>query len=534
MLVTRALLTAPLRATTPGAPAPASPEEPAERVTLGNHSVARVGMPALSPQPAARTWQDEIFYMVMTDRFHNGDKTNDQGSLPQDQHRFHGGDFQGIIDKLDYLQDVGVTTLWISPVHQQKRDFFGMDGYHGYWPTDFFQIEQSFGDMAKLKELVARAHDKGLKVVVDMVFNHLGYDAPLAKDPDKQEWFHHGGNARIPTQRGLEQGEFCGLPDFAQENPEVSRYLIDMAKWLIDETGIDGMRLDAVRHVPKDFWKQFSSEIHAHTGNDFLLLGEIYHPKPKATQVYQNEAALDTVFDFPLNFALRDTIGYNEDTTYLDNLSFFMSNILTHPGESFRMVRGKDDGDMRRLSDIFAQDGVYRRPDLLVTMLDNHDMTRFATAAGSHGQERLKLGITALMTMRGIPSFYYGTETGMEGGFDSNRKDMEFAGKKDVTDHFRTLAHLRHDSLALRRGYQKEVLADREVYAYARLHPKDSVVVALNNATEVSRRELRMPSEVKEGTRFEDALTGQVVTVKDGQVAVEIPARQAVVLRAFH
>ncbi|MCE7870698.1 hypothetical protein DYH09_10000 [bacterium CPR1] len=488
MLVTRALLTAPLRATTPGAPAPASPEEPAERVTLGNHSVARVGMPALSPQPAARTWQDEIFYMVMTDRFHNGDKTNDQGSQPQDHQRFHGGDFQGIIDKLDYLQDVGVTTLWISPVHQQKRDFFGMDGYHGYWPTDFFQIEQSFGDMAKLKELVARAHDKGLKVVVDMVFNHLGYDAPLAKDPDKQEWFHHGGNARIPTQRGLEQGEFCGLPDFAQENPEVSRYLIDMAKWLIDETGIDGMRLDAVRHVPKDFWKQFSSEIHAHTGNDFLLLGEIYHPKPKATQVYQNEAALDTVFDFPLNFALRDTIGYNEDTTYLDNLSFFMSNILTHPGESFRMVRGKDDGDMRRLSDIFAQDGVYRRPDLLVTMLDNHD----------------------------------------------NRKDMEFAGKKDVTDHFRTLAHLRHDSLALRRGYQKEVLADREVYAYARLHPKDSVVVALNNATEVSRRELRMPSEVKEGTRFEDALTGQVVTVKDGQVAVEIPARQAVVLRAFH
>ncbi|NDD27579.1 MAG: hypothetical protein EB084_04855 [Proteobacteria bacterium] len=199
----------------------------------------------------ARSWHDEVIYMAMTDRFHNGDKTNDAGTDPTNPNRFHGGDWQGLIDKLDYLADLGVTTLWISPLPEQIRDFLGTDGYHGYWTKDFTRPEPSFGTVDKLRELVDKAHEKGLKVLVDLVVNHLGYGAPMAEDPAYHDWFHHQGNVNLTLQRNMEKGKLSGLPDFAQENPVVSRWLIDQCKAWIDKADIDGFRLEVLGRDPR-------------------------------------------------------------------------------------------------------------------------------------------------------------------------------------------------------------------------------------------------------------------------------------------
>jgi len=495
-----------------------------DTVTLSGDLAARVAA------VKARSWHDEVVYMAMTDRFHNGDKTNDAGSVPSDPNRFHGGDFQGMIDKLDYIKGLGCTTLWISPVQEQRRDFFGMDGYHGYWATDFHKTEPSFGDLAKLKELVDKAHEKGMKVIVDLVVNHTGYGAPMAEDPKFKDWFHHYGNIKLPTRWWMEKGQFCGLPDFAQEKPEVARYLIDMAKYWIDQTGIDGYRLDAVRHVPNSFWKQFASEIHAHAGNNFLLLGEIYHPSAKTPSRYQNEGGMDSVFDFPLNFALRNTIGADHAMSSWENIKYFFTNVLKHPGESFRILQGHADGDMRRVADVIKQDSKYRRSDMLVTMLDNHDMTRFVTAAGAHGEEKLKLGLALLFTMRGIPSVYYGTEVAMAGGWDENRKDMEFGRDPAFEAHFTKLAGIRAASTALRRGNFEQLFVDHDVFAYARNTPCESAVVALNNGGEAREADIRVPAQIADGTVLQDKLGGGSYVVKGGQVHLTLAARQAVIL----
>lgn len=478
----------------------------------------------------ARSWHDEVIYMAMTDRFHNGDKTNDAGTDPTSPNRFHGGDWRGLIDKLDYLSDLGVTTLWISPLPEQMRDFFGTDGYHGYWTKDFTRPEPSFGDVDTLRELVDSAHEKGIKVLVDLVVNHLGYGAPMAEDPAYYDWFHHQGDVNLTLQSNMEKGKLSGLPDFAQENPVVSRWLIDQCKAWIDKADIDGFRLDAVRHVPVDFWKRFSAEIHAHAGNNFLLLGEVYDPVVAHTSKFQNEAGMDSVFDFPLNFALRNTIGCDKPSTWWNTLRYVVTHLDHLDGESVRIAMGQSDGDMRRLSTVLKQDSAYRRADLLVTLLDNHDMPRFTTVAGDKGESKLKLGLALLMTMRGIPSVYYGTEVAMRGDGDDVRKDMAFGSHPQMEAAFKQLAHIRKDSVALRRGAFEELHADRDVYAFSRCAPSESVVVALNNGKQVNHRDIPAPASLADGTTLIDKIGGSRYIVNQGRIAVDLAPDQAVIL----
>jgi alpha-amylase len=480
-----------------------------------------------------RSWKDEVIYMAMTDRFHRGEPVKTTAVDPKDPERFHGGDWQGIIDKLDYIKGLGASTVWISPVQMQTRDFFGKDGYHGYWASDFYKPEPSFGNMEKLQELVQKAHEKGLKVMVDLVLNHTGYGSPMSLDPKYNDWFHHYGAPKLPTQWWFENGTFCGLPDFAQEKPEVARWLIDMTKYWIDQTGIDGLRLDAVRHVPQQFWRQFSDEIHQHAGDNFMLLGEIYHYDTKWTTTYQNDAKLDSVFDFPFNFALRDTVGSNKEGLW-NNLKFFATHVWSHPGESFRKAMNNDDGDMRRVARVLRKDNEYVRPDFLVTMLDNHDMPRFITAAGEHGLEKTKLALALMFGMRGIPSLYYGTEAAMKGGFEGgvneNRQDMQFGANPQMQEYVTKLAHLRHDSVALRRGGYKELMATESIYAFARPHPQQTAVIAVNNGALDAPTRVPVKGTVGDGTLMQDMLSGRQWPVRKGAVEVNLEARQAVIL----
>ncbi|MHB2020928.1 MAG: alpha-amylase family glycosyl hydrolase [Candidatus Xenobia bacterium] len=503
--------------------------------TISGDACAAPASP-IATDPAAsfrqRAWQDETIYMIMTDRFKDGDKTNDQDCDKSNPDKFHGGDWQGIINKLDDLKKLGVTTLWITPPQLQvmldKPIKFGQDGYHGYWAKDFFKTDPHFGTMDKLKELVEKAHQKGMKVVVDFVVNHTGYGAPMSQDPEKHDWFHHMGVQKGTSQYWFEHGQLAGLPDFAQENPDCARWLIDMCKWWIDQTGMDGMRLDAARHVPIKFWKQFSEEIHQHAGNNFLLLGEVYHGNPKVVAPYQEP--LDSVFDFPLNFAVRDNIGHNESSSRVGRLKYFAEHVWIHPGESFRMLMQPNDSDMRRIFKVIDQDDLYRRPDMLVTMVDNHDMTRFFSAAGPHGEDKLKMALSLIFTMRGIPCVYMGTESATPGEFGHTRDDINFERNPEMQRWFSHLAHVREDHVALRRGRVEELMASKTALAYARVHPQETMVVAFNNDSEPQKLHVPAPKSLPEGSTLSDTETGELYRVQNGFIDMTLPPLKAAVL----
>jgi alpha-amylase len=494
--------------------------------------VAPPKAPAATSPPApaleGRTWQDEILYFVMVDRFANGDRSNDQGIRPGHPEGFHGGDWQGVIDHLDELQKLGVTTLWLSPPYLNDSDFLGMQGYHGYWVMDFHKPDPHLGDMAKLKELVDRAHARGMKVILDLIVNHVGYNHPWVKDPSRQDWFHHEGDINFVTESALENGNLRGLPDLAQENPEVSDFLIQHARYWVDQTGIDGFRVDAVKHVPRWWLARFAEEMRKAYGEDFLLVGEAYSNSPRRVAEYQSQGGLTSLFDFPVANALRSSIGYDEERGYTGILSEAWKVLFQYPYEAWRMLTTRP-GNMKVLARTLRQDQHYPNPYLISTMVDNHDMPRFGSIAGPQAREKLKLALLFLLTSRGIPCLYQGTEHGMGLHGEANRDDVKFGQDPEMFAYLSRLNHLRQESVALRRGRQVELHVDPDVFAFARVHPREQVVVALNRAPEAARR--RLPVDLPEGALLTDALSGRTYQVSQGLLEVDIPPRGGLVLR---
>lgn len=283
-------------------------------------------------------------------------------------------------------------TIWVSPIFQTRQgDFMGHGAFHGYWVEDISKLDLRFGDATLLSELTKQVHQRGMRLVLDLVVNHVGYQAPLLDaHPD---WFHTEGTienwgdaVEVVTH------EVHGLPDLAQENDEVYAYLMDAALlWL--QTDIDGFRLDAVKHVPLDFWARFNRELLADRP-ELVLLGEHYDGSPKIVDHVQREGAFTHMFDFPMAFALRDVFCQ---------------------GQSFN-----------RLASVLSNDRLYTDPNSLVTFLDNHDMPRILTQCGGD-RGRVERALTAQLAMRGTPALTYGTESGLEGGEEPfNRGDMRF------------------------------------------------------------------------------------------------------------
>lgn len=497
-------------------------------------SPSAAGAPADAMPPSAqatRDWRDEVLYFAMVDRFENGDPTNDQGVDRTKPEKFHGGDWQGVVNRLDDLKDQGVTTVWLSCPQLNDHDFLGMAGYHGYWIQDFYRPEPHLGDMAKLRELVDKAHARGMKVILDLVVNHVGYNHPFTTDPTKDDWFHHEGNIRPFSRRGLENGSLHGLPDLAQEDPKVSRYLMDMAKYWVDQTGIDGYRVDAVLHVPKSWLRAFADEMHRCYGKDFLLVGEAYAEAPGDVASYQSDAHFDSLFDFPVSNAIRSAIGFDESRGVRGVLADAWRYFKPFPHEFIRTVTQRH-GDMRTLSKALAKDDAYPDPARLATMIDNHDMPRFPQLGGEAARDKTKLALSLLFTLRGIPTLYYGTEDGMGLHGEPNRGDKPWGAEADVAAHIRELARLRADSPALRRGAQIELEADRDTYAFARVHENDRMLVALNRAGHDLRRDVPVQgADLADGTVVEDVRTHERFTIDHGHLRLHLPARQARILR---
>jgi len=476
--------------------------------------------------PARRRWDDAVVYMVLIDRFHRA------GDAPPPAAPFLGGNLAGVRAKLDYLQELGINALWLSPVYKNQRD-----GYHGYWPVDFFAVDERFGTMADLRGLIDDCHARGMRVLLDMVLNHTGYDCPMARDPQYRGWFHPGGDMLWYDQKSIERKSLHGLPDFAQEKPQVARWLIDNCRWWYEQTNCDGFRLDAVKHIPSSFWRQFSSELHTLAGHDFLLLGEVYRGVPGYIARYQREDGIDSVFDVPFADTVRSAFTRSCEApapSLWARLRDLKQNYRTMLfNEIVRKLTARKASDMRWFAELAQSDGAYLDPHRLATIIDNHDLSRFA-AETDKPAERLRLALTLLLTWRGIPVITYGTEIGMAGktSDESNRAMMRFGADPGLTADLARLVKLRRTTPALTRGVQAEVHADRAVYAYRRELDGTRVLVALNNSRRAQTRTLTLPAGPGWQGEWRDMLGGESLAADAGKLKIAIPPRAARVLTA--
>jgi glycosidase len=458
-------------------------------------SAAAFGVKAPEARAGERIWPDERIYFLMIDRFHNGDKTNDLGTNPADIRNWHGGDLQGVIDKLDYIKDLGFTTIWITPhVKNTGRD------YHGYGAVDFFDTDPHFGTLAKTKEFVQKAHEKGLKVIFDIVVNHTGPQHPLAKEhPD---WFHPKSDiTNWNDEKQLQEGWIFALPDFDQDKPEVRDYILKYSRFWIEETGVDGFRLDTVKHVGPAFFAWYSAELQK-VKPGFWLIGEVWLNTPYKFPVYQ-QAGVTALLDFPVSETARGVFAKDNSMTTLANMVGQVGKVMDDP----------------------YQMGAF---------LDNHDMARFVSEAKNDPEGRLKLGLTFLFTQRSIPILYAGTEVAMPGANDPyNRVDFPWGKEQGnpLTDFVKTLNKHRAEHIALRRGVTENLLSDRTTYAYARVHASETVVVVLNNhATDAFTAPVDVAAlNFAPGTVLQDLLSDRRVTVQGGTITPEVGARSGAI-----
>lgn len=459
-------------------------------------------------------WSGESIYFMLTDRFNDADPNNNKGVDKANLGKYHGGDLQGVIDKLDYIDDLGMKSIWITPVMENQDTFVKEDntGYHGYWPIDLFKVDEHLGDMNKFKELVDKAHKKGMKVLLDLPLNHLAWEHPFRNDPDKKDWFHNIGDVQNwDDPHEAEHGSIFGLPDLAQENPEVYKYLVDVSKFWM-KTGIDGFRLDAVKNINFDFWSKYDKEIHEFADKElgksnFFLVGECFDGRVDKVNSYQKQD-MDSLFDYPLKFTAH--------------------GVLAHGGSMKDLARVLDDGNK-----------LYQSPELMSGFFDNHDTERFLSASGGD-KRKLKLALDFLYTINRIPTIYYGTETSMDatpppgqenvGWPATSRKDMEFDGDPDMLAHFKQLNSVRNGSIALKQGTLDEMWVDDQIFAFGRNHPEEEAIVVLNNSDDNQHRDIPLRPEneiIKDGTHLLDVLSGEFVTVKNGKIPADLGPKKA-------
>jgi neopullulanase len=511
----------------------------------------------LAPLPRTGRFQgfspDDAIYLAMPDRFADGDPRNDdpggRGLLDRTRPRYyHGGDFQGVIDKLPYLQDLGVTALWLTPWYDnanrlnEKETYDGkaITDYHGYGAVDFYAVDEHFGDLAKLRELVDGAHARGIKVIQDQVANHTGPYHPWVKDQPTPTWFNgtegrHLANtwqtwtlqdphASPDVQRATLDGWFIDiLPDLNQDDPEVARYLIQNTLWWVGVSGLDGIRQDTLPYVPRRFWREWTGAIKREYPR-LRVVGELFDGDPAMLAFFEGgaprfdgvDSGIDALFDFPLYFKIREAFA-----------------------------QGKP---LKDVANMLARDHLYRDPLSLVTFLGLHDVARFMGEPGAT-IPGLELAFTFLFTVRGTPLLYYGDEIALPGGGDpDNRRDFpggfpgdarsafESGGRtsdeQSVFAHVRTLLGLRKSLAPLRRGTLLNLAVSDQAWAYARVLDGAQVVVALNNGGSTITLEVPVRAlGLADGATLEDRLGGlPAATVAAGRLSLTLSPRGGAVL----
>jgi len=500
------------------------------------------------------TWQDGVIYFAFIDRFANGDTTNDspEGCLDASSTRnWLGGDFRGITQKIQegYFADLGVNVLWLSPVQANPDGCFvgtipeiQYTAYHGYYPSDSHSTRDSFGSMLEMQELVQEAHQRGIRVLVDFVANHVSDQHPLWQEHATDRWFNPFHPCRPDWDKPVECWFEPYLPDFNFYNDAAVEWVTDNALFWIRETGIDGFRVDAVKHMPHHFLKALRWKIHHYverTSNlPFYLLGETFvgewnqgQPNSQAIiKEYIHPLELNGQFDFPFYWKLLRAVARNEGT--LQELAQFVGEAAAYWGNAW-----------------------------MSNFIGNHDVPRFTSHAAGHIGDMwgngaswqgisnppeqpsaelpyLKTGLAleVIMTLPAIPTLYYGDEIGLAGAGDpDNRRMMAFDGwsahQQALAERVRRAGSARRLLAPLRRGDLVTVDAQPDLWVFTRTHEQETVVVVVNRLSTGIQQTLDglLPGNlpVKDGFTGEDLGT----TGAQGQLAVTVPAYSVRVVR---
>jgi glycosidase len=467
------------------------------------------GPSVVQPQ---RDWSDEVVYFVLLDRFADGDPANNLDHQPRNPGGWHGGDLRGLREQLDEIASLGATAIWINPVQRQidaglpvnpipeagVRDWFEHWGFHGYWIDDFYALEPRFGDEEELKELVAAAHARGIKVLLDVVYNHSGYGAKYETDARYAGWIR---NEKPDCETDPLRCRVGGLPDFVTENPEVAEYVLQANIGLAQRTGLDGFRLDTVKHIDHEFWQLHRERTRAELGEDFFLLGEVWGGSAQVLDPWFAGDELDAGFDFTFRGSCRD----------------FMAGRMRGVAYSAYLDRRHR-----------VRDGYH-----LAHYLSSHDEPLQLHEMGGD-RDRFRLCVALQMTTLGIPVIFYGEEVGREGSvWPKNREDMPW-GERDIKpgrgierdegmrEWYRALIAARRQHPALSRGTYTALHAEGDLLVFRKDDPggDDAAIVVINRGAAPATIEVPAPQGWSSAV---DRLSGEAASITQGQLGVSAP-----------
>jgi glycosidase len=494
------------------------------------------GIPA-GKQPFIN-WGDAIIYSIMIDRFYDGDTTN---SIPLEhpelslKANYQGGDIQGIIDKLDegYFNTLGVNTFWISPIVDNTNNAYEeyppphryFTGYHGYWPISATRVEEHFGDMQLVKKFVDTAHNHGMRVLLDYVSNHVHEEHPFwNKNP---EWFgvldlpDGTKNLRLFDQQRLTTWFEPYMPSFDfVGSKEALELMTDNAVWWLKETGADGFRHDAVKHVPNEFWRTLTRKLNRDISNkDIYQVGETF-------------GGIDLIASYVNNGQLSSQFNFNLYDVALP--------VFLYPENSFELL------DLQMQKTFL----VYGVNHLMANIMDSHDKVRYMAYADGDielnsnkakelgwsdppkvdlvsSYRKLLLHLTYILTIPGVPVIYYGDEIGMTGAADpDNRRMMRFddeinSYEEHTFKEVSKIVQLRKNHSALRQGDFNTLMADENIYAYLRSDLNERVLTVLNKSEKNRTVDLNL-HQVYNLENAIDLATGNISPINSDQLIVEV------------
>ncbi len=476
--------------------APSARPETVTLVVRGKNDTCHAAFPLYKRDTSPHRFQGfgpaDIVYLITPDRFSNGDTTNDSvAGMLEGVHRDqpfgrHGGDIQGIINHLDYLTELGVTTLWINPLIENNNPD---QSYHGYGATDLYRIDPRMGTNALYRDLVRAVHARGMRIILDHVSNHISINHPWMKDLPTPTWIngsiashefsHHAKTALVDphfdssTVRNLLEGWFTNeMPDLNQRDPSLAAYIIQNTIWWVESTGLDGIREDTYPYVEPSFWPRWCGAI-LHEYPTFNIFGEVWIGDPDFLAPFQKGSTLAPRVH-PAVPGVTDFALYDEVNRVFGN------------GENIHLIY-----------ECLSKDYLYANRRNLVTFVDNHDVKR-VLAVMNGDTAKVRLALTLLLTTRGIPVIYYGTEIGILGGNNDGTVRADFPGgfPGDKIDSFkgsgrtsaqeslfsfvRRLIKLHKSEPALAQGTLDQFPPTNNVYCYIREYQKEKVLVVLN------------------------------------------------------
>jgi len=468
-------------------------------------------------------WDESRIYFLLTDRFYDGDETNNINVDKSHLEAYHGGDFRGLIDKLDYLDELGINTLWITPIvdnidFNQGAGFGGKQyGYHGYWAKDFTKLDEHLGDIETFKELIEKAHDRGIKIMVDVVLNHTGYGL---KPGDSQAGVTEEDKARFKDMlrtNGLSaninpiKGELDGLPDFITENADVREQIIEWQTGWLERARtdrgdtIDYFRVDTVKHVETTTWVAFKNALTA-IDPGFKLLGEYFGGTVEGDGGMLESGQMDALLDFGFKAQARNFANGSIDAVdaYLQDRESKLSNTK-----------------------------------MMAQFLSSHDEDGFLSHYVDGDKSKLMLAAALQITAKGIPVIYYGEELGRSGAnardmsqgqFSENRSAMPWERldeEQQLHEHYTKLLHIRAKYSKLYAKGERSKLAGSDELGYLAFNKKygnDNIVTAINTAKEAAA--VTLPVPFAPGTTATDEYSGETYIVSANRtIAIELPGR---------